>query len=86
MHAVKKPPIDQDAGVLVLPTILLLGVESSTLACLLPCLNLTPRTLTLLLQLVVASTELGDSLFSEKLLQCPLLNVLRLIVLQLGDE
>jgi hypothetical protein len=63
-----------------------LGGQSSALTGLLPRLDFTPRSLTLGLQLVVASTELRNRLLSQKLLKCPLLNVLRLVLLELCDE
>jgi len=56
------------------------------LAGLLPCLHLSPGTHALVLQLVVAGGEFGDGLLGKKLLQRPLLNVLGLVLLELGDE
>ena len=66
--------------------VFLLGIQTGTLASLLPCLNLTPGPLAFGFQLVIASTEFSNGLFSQELLQSPLLNILRLILLKLGDE
>jgi hypothetical protein len=66
--------------------IILLRGQTSTLAGLLPRLDLTPCALTLGLQLVIAGTEFGDGLLSQELLKGPLLNVLSLVLLELGNE
>jgi len=66
--------------------IFLLGVKTGALARLLPCLDLAPRTFAFCLQLIIAGTELSDSLFGEELLQGPLLDVLGLVLLELCDE
>lgn len=49
-------------------------------------IELPVEALTLLLQLVIRLTKLSDSLLSKQLLKGPLLDVLRLIFLQLLDE
>jgi hypothetical protein len=64
----------------------LLWHQPLALACLLPGLTLGPGALAFRLQLVIACAQLGDGLFREELLECPLLNVLRLVFLQLCDE
>lgn len=66
--------------------IILLRVQSSTLARLLPRLNLAPRTFALRLQLIIARAELCNSLLSKKFLQSPLLDILVLVLLELSDE
>jgi len=60
--------------------------QTSTLASLLPCLDFSPCSFTLGFQLVITGTEFGDGLLSEKLLEGPLLNILSLVLLELGDE
>lgn len=60
--------------------------QPRTLARLLPGLNLSPCALTLRLQLIITRAQLCDSLLSEQLLQRPLLDVLILVLLELGDE
>ena len=62
------------------------GQDAVLLACALVDLALVPCTLAFSLELVAAGAEFGDGLFREKLLKCPLLNVLLLILLELGDE
>lgn len=67
--------------------LLLVGrLQASVLCSLLPRLQLAEEAVALLLELVVGGTELGNSLLSQELLQGPFLNVLLLIVLELGDE
>lgn len=80
------PPITEGVTFLVVSTIFLLGRQTSTLACLLPGLNLSPGTLTFSLQFIVASAELRNGLFGQELLEGPLLDVLGLIFLELSDE
>jgi hypothetical protein len=48
-------------------------------------LFLIPRSLVIALKPVTASAEFVDCLVKEKLLQCPLLNVLTLVILKLSD-
>lgn len=71
---------------LALPSIVLLRRQASALTRLLPRLDLAPRTLALGLELVVAGAQLGDGLLGQQLLQRPLLDVLVLVLLELGDE
>lgn len=52
----------------------------------LPQLALGPGALTFVLKFVAAGAELGDGLLGQKLLQSPFLDVLRLVVFELGDE
>lgn len=49
-------------------TIVLLGIQTSALAGLLPGLDLAPRSLALGLELVVAGTEFGNGLLGQELL------------------
>ncbi len=84
-----RPSIENDVTFLIVSsrnTIILLRGQTSTLASLLPGLDFSPCSLTLGLQLVIAGTEFGNSLLSEELLEGPLLDVLRLVLLELGDE
>ena len=67
-------------------TLILLGVQASALAGLLPRLNLAPRPFTFSLELVIARTEFSNGLLGQELLQRPLLNVLGLVLLELSDE
>lgn len=66
--------------------VVLLRVQSSKLACLLPCLDLSPCSFALSLELIIARAELGNSLLRQKLLQSPLFDILGLVFLELGDE
>ena len=52
----------------------------------LPALDLGPGLRALLLELVARAAELRDGLLGEQLLQRPLFDVLRLVLLELGDE
>ncbi len=78
----------RDATFLVVSrtTVFLLRRQTSTLASLLPGLNLSPCTLTFSLQLVIASTKLSNGLFSQELLEGPFLDVLGLVLLELCDK
>jgi hypothetical protein len=67
-------------------SLILLGSQTSLHTSLFPRLNLSPRALTLSLQFVVACAQLSNSLLSQQLLQCPLLNVLCLVLLELSDK
>lgn len=49
-------------------------------------LALIPGPLALGFEFIAAGTKFGDGLLREQLLKCPLLNVLLLILLELGDE
>ena len=49
-------------------------------------LALSPGPLTLRLKLVAARAELGNGLLRQQLLERPLLNVLRLVLLELRDK
>lgn len=51
-----------------------------------PGFQLLVEPFTLLLQLIVGSAQLRDGLLSKQLLQRPLLNVLRFVILELIDE
>jgi hypothetical protein len=64
----------------------LLRGQTCTLAGLFPCLNFTPRSLALGLELIIARAELCNGLLCEKLLQCPLLDVLGLVLLKLSNK
>lgn len=52
----------------------------------LPLLALCPSSLTFSLELIATGAELGNSLFREQFLESPLLDVLSLVLLELGDE
>jgi hypothetical protein len=52
----------------------------------LPQLTLGPGALAFVLKFVAAGAELGNGLLGQKLLQSPLLDVLRLVFLELCDE
>ena len=67
-------------------SIILLGVQTCTLASLLPRLDLAPCSFALGLELIVARTEFRDGLLGQELLQGPLLNILGLVLLELRDE
>jgi hypothetical protein len=66
--------------------VFLLWREAGTLTSLLPGLNFPPCSLAFCLELVIAGTKLSNGLFGEQLLESPLINVLGLVFLQLGDE
>lgn len=70
----------------VLPLLDFFRHNASILTGTLVNLGLVPSSLALGLELVTTGTQFGDGLFCQKLLQCPLLNVLLLVLLQLGDE
>jgi hypothetical protein len=61
-------------------------LQPGVLRHLLPRVQLPVEALALLLELVVRLAELGDGLLREQLLQRPLLDVLRLVLLELRDE
>jgi hypothetical protein len=60
--------------------------DPSVLASALVDLALIPGSLALGLELVATSTQFCDGLLSEELLQCPLLDILLLVLFQLGDK
>lgn len=64
----------------------LLRYNAGVLAGLLPYFGFGPGALAFCLELVTASTELCDGLLRQKLLQRPLLDVLRLVLLELCDK
>ena len=57
--------------------------EASILCHALPRLELSVKALAFALELVVGSTELGDGLLGQKLLERPFLDVLLFVLLQL---
>lgn len=65
---------------------LLRGLHAGALGSLLPRLRLMVQAVTFLLELVVGGAELRDGLFGQELFQRPLLDVLLLVLLELGDE
>jgi hypothetical protein len=64
----------------------LIWQDASVLAGALVDLALVPSSLALGLELVAASTQLCNGLFSKEFLQRPLLDILLLVLLQLCDE
>ena len=62
------------------------GIETGALARLFPGFRLTPSTLAFVLEFVHTPAELSDGLFSEELLERPLLDILGFILLELSDE
>jgi hypothetical protein len=70
----------------VLPLLDLFRHNASVFAGTLVNLSFVPSSLALGLKLVAAGTQFGDGLFCQELFQCPLLDVLLFVLLQLGDE
>ena len=69
--------------------ILLLGkwwLKTGVLGDPFPSLQFAVKSLTLLLELVIRGTQLGDGLLRKQFLECPFLDVLLLVFLQLGNE
>ena len=64
----------------------LVGKDAVILARALVNLALIPSPLAFSFKFVTTSAELGDSLLRQELLECPLLNVLLFVLLQLSDE
>ena len=61
-------------------------MQSGILGHLLPYCKLFVGPLALLFELIIGSTEFLDSLLRKELLEGPLLNVLCLVFLEMGDE
>jgi hypothetical protein len=57
--------------------------EASILCHAFPRLELSVKALAFALQLIVGSTELGDSLLSQELLEGPFLDILLFVLLEL---
>ena len=63
-----------------------IGHDPGVLASPLIDLTFVPMSLHLCLEFVAASAQLSDCLLSQELLECPFLNILLLVLLQLSNE
>jgi hypothetical protein len=70
----------------VLPLLDLFRHNASVFAGTLVNLSFVPSSLALGFEFVTAGTQFSDGLFCQELFQCPLLDVLLFVLLQLGDE
>lgn len=64
----------------------LVWYDAVSRTCTLVDFSFSPGALGICLEFVATGGEFGDSLFGEKLLECPFLNVLCLVLLELGYE
>jgi len=60
--------------------------DAVVFACTLVDLALVPGPLAFGLELVAACAELGDGLLGKQFLKCPLLDILLLVLLELGNK